>query len=139
VGTRDVRASADEHVPDGYLARWRELSDRGVPVLVLRDNPRFDWGMPECVWREGADDPACNPRRDDLYTLDVGEVVSMLPENVHFLDTAPFFCPADTCPPVIGNTLVYMDDNHMSATYSRSLSGVLDRAMRGVPMLQQLD
>ena len=139
VGTRDVRASADEHVPDGYLARWRELSDRGVPVLVLRDNPRFDRGMPECVWREGADDPACNPRRDDLYTLDVGEVVSMLPENVHFLDTAPFFCPADTCPPVIGNTLVYMDDNHMSATYSRSLSGVLDRAMRGVPMLQQLD
>jgi hypothetical protein len=39
----------------------------------------------------------------------------------------------DVCPPVIGNVLVYMDDNHLTATYLATMSSVLadaiDRAL----------
>jgi hypothetical protein len=34
-------------------------------------------------------------------------------------------CDAERCPPVIGNVLVYMDDNHLTATYSTSMSDLL--------------
>nr|WP_280949618.1 hypothetical protein [Saccharomonospora piscinae] len=30
------------------------------------------------------------------------------------------------CPPVIGNVLVYMDDNHVTATYLETMSPIVE-------------
>ncbi|HSK61878.1 MAG TPA: SGNH hydrolase domain-containing protein, partial [Actinomycetospora sp.] len=39
-----------------------------------------------------------------------------------FLDLSNELCTPTTCPPEIGNVLVYLDDNHLSASYSRTMS-----------------
>jgi len=45
--------------------------------------------------------------------------------NVSFIDIADTVCDPDRCPPVIGNVLVYLDDNHLTATYSTSIADLL--------------
>jgi hypothetical protein len=35
------------------------------------------------------------------------------------------FCTADRCPVIVGNTLVYRDDNHVTTEYARVLAPLL--------------
>ncbi len=34
------------------------------------------------------------------------------------------------CPAIVGNVIVYRDNNHFTATYSRSLSSLLEKELR---------
>jgi hypothetical protein len=46
-------------------------------------------------------------------------------EGVTVIDPTPWFCADSVCPAIIGNTLVYRDQSHVSATYIRLLAPVL--------------
>ena len=39
-----------------------------------------------------------------------------------YVDTDPWFCIATTCTVIVGNMLVYRDDNHITATYANWLT-----------------
>jgi hypothetical protein len=123
VGSREVRPGPTEDIPRGYVEGWRQLSAAGIPVIALRDNPRFEKSPVECVQTKGADAGECATPRDQLYTDDAPLAPgTKLPEDVHFVDTAEYFCTASSCPPVIGNVIVYMDDNHVSGTYMSTMA-----------------
>ncbi|MGP5652216.1 SGNH hydrolase domain-containing protein, partial [Glutamicibacter arilaitensis] len=47
--------------------------------------------------------------------------------QVRVVDPTKYFCPDGKCPAVIGETVVYFDASHISATYSKSLAGLLAR------------
>jgi SGNH domain (fused to AT3 domains) len=51
------------------------------------------------------------------------------PDTVRFIDLSDYFCDRTTCPPVIGNVLVYRHRNHITATYVRTLAPMLQDAM----------
>ena len=50
-----------------------------------------------------------------------------------YADLTELFCTVDRCPVIVGNTLVYGDDTHLTAEYSRLLAPVIgalaDRAL----------
>ncbi|EME51202.1 putative acyltransferase [Amycolatopsis decaplanina DSM 44594] len=48
---------------------------------------------------------------------------------MRFLDFSDYFCTAEVCPPVIGNVLVYLDDNHVSGTYMSTMSAIAEKAI----------
>jgi hypothetical protein len=52
------------------------------------------------------------------------------PGNVQFIDMTPYFCDGRKCPPVIGNVIVYRDDSHITAAYSRTLAPMLARKLQ---------
>jgi SGNH domain-containing protein len=98
-------------------------------VLAIRDNPRFDRSMPDCV-QQAADDPAapvCGVERAAVYAPEPPWThLPDVPSNVRFLDIADRVCGPDLCPAVIGNVLVYLDDNHLTASYSTSMSPLVE-------------
>ena len=49
-----------------------------------------------------------------------------IPPNVRFLDIANRVRGPETCPAVIGNVLVYLDDNHLTASYSTSMAPLVE-------------
>ena len=57
--------------------------------------------------------------------------LSNRPANVNFIDMTDYFCDETSCPPVIGNVIVYMDDSHITSTYSRTLVPMLSRKLAG--------
>ena len=126
LASRDARVGRTEQTPAGFVEQWRRLDSEGIPVLALRDNPRFDYSVPDCVQTRPDDVDGCGVDRAEIYAptppwADLPDV----PPNVTFVDIADAVCDAQRCPPVIGNVLVYMDDNHLTATYSTSMSDLL--------------
>ncbi|MGB3481631.1 MAG: SGNH hydrolase domain-containing protein, partial [Mycobacterium sp.] len=51
----------------------------------------------------------------------------------HYADLTDLFCTPDRCPVIVGNTLVYLDRNHLTVEYARQLSPAIgalaDRAL----------
>lgn len=129
LASRDVRVGPTEQTPAGFVERWRRLDELGIPVLAVRDNPRFDFSMPDCA---AAGDPAlCGAPREDVYSATPPwSRVDDIPGNVRFLDLADAVCEPDFCPAAIGNVLVYLDDNHLSASYSTSMAPLVEAEVR---------
>jgi hypothetical protein len=126
LASRDVRIGRTEQTPPGFVEQWRHLQTLGIPVLAVRDNPRFDSSMPDCVQNVSL---GCGGPRAELYPVDPPWTrIPDLPSNVAFLDIADAVCTPTFCPAEIGNVLVYIDDNHLSASYSTSMAALLGDA-----------
>lgn len=123
LATRDVRPGPTETTPPGFVEAWWWMHEAGVPVVAVRDNPRPSFSVPECLSREGRHAEACGLPRHDVYpALPPYAALPDVPPNVSFLDTAPALCTAETCPAEVGNVLVYMDDNHLTASYAETMA-----------------
>jgi peptidoglycan/LPS O-acetylase OafA/YrhL len=126
LASRDVRPGLTEQTPPGFVEQWRRLDAQGIPVLALRDNPRFDYSVPDCVQQRADDMDSCGVARADVYPdVPPWAEIPDVPANVAFVDIADAVCDPDRCPPVIGNVLVYLDDNHLTASYSTSMADLL--------------
>ena len=83
-----------------------------------------------CVEAHGAADGRCSTPRSDLFADEAPyESMPDIPSNVTFLDFSDSYCGPEVCPAVIGNVLVYKDDNHVSATYIATMAPVIGRAI----------
>jgi peptidoglycan/LPS O-acetylase OafA/YrhL len=118
----------DERAYQGFVDQWRQLDAWGIPVLALRDLPRFADPVPECVARIGAD--ACvfdaEPSHDPT---DPSAALENVPGNVGFADLTPYVCPDERCPATIGNILVYRDTSHLTNAYAATLAPVVERTV----------
>ncbi|MBE7163314.1 MAG: acyltransferase, partial [Williamsia herbipolensis] len=120
--SRDVRAGLMEQTPPGFVEAWRALDAVGVPVLAVRDNPRFDHSPSACVEARGRHTTFCETNRATFYAADPPITHAALPDNVRYLDTADLICGARSCSPEVGNVTVYLDDNHLTASYAASMA-----------------
>ena len=124
-GTRPVAGGPGDHVPDAYLAAWEKVFDHDIAVLAIRDNPWLPFDAAECVESRGA--KACTVERGDVLSRinpldDLAERFELL----HAIDFSDVFCDESACRSVIGNVQAYIDDNHLTATFSGTLASSLD-------------
>lgn len=116
----------EERIPQGYLSHWQVLNAAGIAVLAVRDTPRMNFNVPECVEQRGPYARQCRRHRAELYQTDISlRELGTVPENVTLLDLTDAFCDRQYCYPVIGNVLVYRDSNHITATYARTMGPVI--------------
>ena len=93
--------------------------------------------MPTCLSGHLDDATACAPARP--VAVDDGginaERAATTAAGGQYADLTDLFCTADRCPTVVGNTLVFRDDNHVTTEYAQLLTPVLgalaDRALSG--------
>ncbi|MGH3624475.1 MAG: acyltransferase family protein [Sciscionella sp.] len=127
LASRNVRVGLTESTPTGFVEQWRKV-DQSIPVLALRDYPRYEHSPSGCVEANGRDVPECSTQRADLLAEEPPyQRIPGVPPNVSFLDLSDYFCTESVCPPTIGNVLVYLDNNHPSATYMATLAPTMYR------------
>ncbi len=119
---------------DGLTRTWRELVDSGVDVTVVRDTPRLDVDVPECVTEHPEKMTECAGDRDDAMERSGGEQIAAAEQvdGVSVIDLNSSVCPARECAAVIGNVIVWRDQHHLTATYARTLASRLDEELDGV-------
>lgn len=121
--------TAGESIVDGITTTARRLADAGSEVIMVRDNPRFSENMYRCL-ESNLDDPTrCARSASEVLAAenpaaDLDEI-----RGVHVLDMTEHLCPEGICSPVVGSTAVYLDDNHLTWTFARTLSPHIDAAL----------
>lgn len=128
LASRDARSPATEETPAGFVDAWRSLERVGIPVLAIRDNPRLPASPGPCIDRQPAE--TCTvPRAALLAATPPWTRAGPLPGSVTVLDLADTYCTATVCPAVVGNVLVYLDANHVSATFTGTAAPVVAPAL----------
>jgi len=114
-----------------------QLRSIGAAVLVLGPVPDPGSSVPTCLSGHVDDATACAPARP--VAVDDGGVSAERAATTagggHYADLTDLFCTADRCPVIVGNTLVFRDDNHVTTEYAQLLTPVFgalaDRALAG--------
>lgn len=125
----------DEALEKGWTRTLERLRENtSAEVVVIRDNPQLDEEAPACVSR--------SLKRLEDCAQPVGEALSFEPvevnaaervDGVHVVDLTPVFCPDDVCPAVIGDAIVYRDNEHLTATFVETLPDWLDEQLPSLP------
>jgi peptidoglycan/LPS O-acetylase OafA/YrhL len=112
---------------------WSQLTAAGIRVIAIHDTPEpLGAGVPDvpaCVADAHSPISQCSVSRAKAVVIDPQVVAAAAVPGVQLINMDQYFCPGTTCPPVIGNVLVYSDGHHMSGLYSESLAGDLGREL----------
>jgi hypothetical protein len=113
----------------------RQLRGIGAQVLVLGAIPDPQSVVPLCLSLHLDDATACSPPTSKAVDQPgiAAESAATKAGGGQFADLTELFCTADRCPVIIGNTLGYRDQNHITVEYGRLLAPVVgalvDRAV----------
>ncbi len=124
----NIGGPADQAWAKALVDTARQLTGAGAKVVLIADTPDLrQVNVPQCV--------SANPLNLVKCQLDKAKAVNtgrrsaasaaLAAVNVRVIDPTPWFCTNTVCPAIIGNTLVYRDDSHVSATYVKVLAPVL--------------
>jgi peptidoglycan/LPS O-acetylase OafA/YrhL len=118
-----------EAVVTGQVAAVARLADAGIPTVGVRDNPRFSRNVFRCVEQHGLTSPRCRADVTNVLAAQNPAEADGTAEFAVDVDLSPMICPDGRCVPVVGNVHVYMDDNHLSGDFARSLSPFLEEQL----------
>lgn len=113
------RAQGKHATAPSVATLWAGIEASGTAVIAVRDAPGLPWGTkgPECVETAGTDDPCAwtPPDEPDFMEITAAETGTPL------IDLRQYVCTGSTCHAVVGGTIVYIDDNHLSRTFAKTL------------------
>jgi len=109
----------------------RPLAEAGRHIFITDDNPTFAFGPFQCKYAQGlilpkgCDMPASEfwPTHND-YTATLKQVAAQLP-GASVLETAKYFCTAETCTMRQGDSVLFRDVNHLNEVGTMYLGGML--------------
>ncbi|PZE89504.1 acyltransferase family protein [Curtobacterium sp. MCBD17_008] len=123
----------DETVVQGLVDAWRTATDRGVPVIAIRDNPIARDDVVACLAQmQGPTTGDCDmPREQALAAFDGNEeAVRVLGDSARYVDMTDRYCTATVCSAVIGGVLTHRDPTHLTATFATTLAPALGDRLR---------
>nr|WP_237686154.1 acyltransferase family protein [Arthrobacter jiangjiafuii] len=126
VATAANSETAEEVVVPGLQEAAGILAAHDIPLLGMRDNPRFAFNMYQCLQNNGDDAAECVDVEGKLASISP-LLEEEGPGSIIPMDMTDMICPDNKCLPVIGNVYVYIDTNHLSGTYIKSMGDEFDR------------
>jgi peptidoglycan/LPS O-acetylase OafA/YrhL len=105
----------------------QQLRGFGAEVLVLGPIPYPHVVARICLSGHLDDATACSPARSTAVnnTGIAAESAATKAGGGKYADVTELFCTTDRCPVIVGNTLVYFDEDHLTAEYPRVLAPVV--------------
>lgn len=104
-----------------------EIRSTGAAVLVLGPIPDPLSAVPTCLSVHLDSATACAPDRARAINASgiAAEQAATAAGGGYYADLTSLFCTASRCPVIIGNNLVYRDDNHLTTSYAQWLAPVV--------------
>lgn len=130
----DAENGRVEYVPEGYLARFRELESHRIRTVALRDNPWMRKDIPVCAYSPLVTDKnICGDKRSHvLNDAAYSAAIKHIPKGVRVIDLTPHFCDRSHCWAVKHDIVIYRDSNHITASYAERISPALRNAVADV-------
>jgi len=105
----------------------------GIPVAVLGPTPKPPFDVPTCLSGHIDDATACATPISQAV-IAPGQALerrTTQAAGATYVDVSRWICAPDVCPAIVGNLLVYRDDNHLTTTYATWLTPALATTIPG--------
>lgn len=128
-------AGKDPVIEQGRWERGIEIGLDRLPadstVIMVADTPEFPASPVVCLSANLTAADRCSVKRDVAFNTSISAAQRTAAERTGngFLDLTDYFCNSIDCPAVIGSTLVYGDEHHVTATWSSLLGPVLEERL----------
>jgi peptidoglycan/LPS O-acetylase OafA/YrhL len=114
----------------GLRRTYERFSNAGIQVVVMRGTPRTFVDVPVCLSRRAARLPfagSCNYDGSRAFAKPAIEAQNKAAAglNVAFVDMNDQICATRVCSPIRNGIVVFTDDNHLTASFTRSLGSIL--------------
>ncbi len=126
LSTHTAPDSPDENLVMGFEELVRELTNRGIVVIGIRDTLRSNTDLLSCA----LDNPTTGPvggcmmnRHEHQAETDPAMALDDIPGFLR-IDMTDQYCAGDICPTVIGNVNVYVDVHHLTPQYQETVAPV---------------
>jgi peptidoglycan/LPS O-acetylase OafA/YrhL len=115
--------AAAQRTTDGLSDLTSSMSRHSKHVVLIGDPPGEAQEPVDCLLARHATMQSCASAPGRAYLPFYEQVASIADTGgVEFLDTTGWFCSNDLCPMVIGGTIAYRDEHHISSTYATALA-----------------
>lgn len=113
----------------GLRRTYERLTAAGIPVVAIRGTPRTGFDVPACLSRQAARLPAardctCDRSRALLRPAIDAQTRAAKGLEVALLDMNDRICATDRCQVRNDDIVFFTDDNHLTASFSRSMASV---------------
>jgi DNA-binding transcriptional LysR family regulator len=122
-------------VAAGIVQVAQKLVSAGIPVLFIRSTPVFNKLIFPCMTQMAERDPtstdlsACSVPREEGLRDGVIDIAARMYPMMRRLSFDDILCPGDTCPPAIGNVILYGDAHHLIKAAAQSLADALQEKL----------
>jgi peptidoglycan/LPS O-acetylase OafA/YrhL len=117
-----ARAEGSRDPEADYVRVFGEIMSTGIPLATFRDNPAMDKETLTCARVNFRNPNEC------AFSAEFGfrntDFAALAAETLgaHVIDLSAIYCPEGMCPLAIGGVSVYMDDDHASRDFARTLA-----------------
>lgn len=103
----------------------------GIDALAIRDNPRYDFNVLESLETDGEEETTrkMNNQEEFLNDEDYWEEFEAENDSLYKIDLTDYFKVDDEFLPVIGNIIIYRDENHMTNSYAESFGPIFEEKL----------
>ncbi len=141
-----VEQGHDGYIPDGaspaaaYQQGLAHFLDQvgGVAPVVIIQIPLLQQGIdiPTCLSTYLSAALKCSipaqPAIESNAHKAEAAFAAAHPDQVHLVDLTGYFCDRNQCPPIIGNTGVWLDDHHPTAAFATLLGPIIISKLAGL-------
>jgi peptidoglycan/LPS O-acetylase OafA/YrhL len=109
-----------------YLAKLKTISKK---VINISDSPNPSVNVPQCLIDNKSNIQVCNitKEKDPIRNRKLENEIKMLSDlEVDKIDSNNWFCFEQTCPAIIDNIVVYHDNSHVSSSYAKYLTNLME-------------
>ncbi|GAA0794609.1 SGNH hydrolase domain-containing protein [Spirilliplanes yamanashiensis] len=126
-GKKDI---SQQQWEQGLARTIAKVNATGAQAVVLGDMAYLEQSAPECLAAHDSDVAACaRPASEAVLSAhNAGEAAATEKAGGRYVGISDWFC-TDVCEPIIGRMVVYQNQYHISAAYSRHLSKVVADAV----------
>lgn len=119
-----------EFIPESYIDSWKKIDSHGIKVIGIRDNPRFNFDVPQCVYKNRfLNNPnACSMDRKNAL-LEVNPAIRYK-DVIHNIDMTDLLCTEDRCLTQFSGYLMYRDKHHIHLPYVKYIKNNLEEKLK---------
>ncbi|MFC4243094.1 acyltransferase family protein [Gryllotalpicola reticulitermitis] len=118
--------NAEQQWADGLANTISQIPSQ-TRVLLMSDSPDFGVNPVDCLSQHLTDAKACaQPKSKALSSPGRTAAQNAAKQTrAQLIDLTDYFCTDTVCPAIVGNTLIYRDSHHLTASFSSALAPAL--------------
>jgi peptidoglycan/LPS O-acetylase OafA/YrhL len=112
---------------DAIRTSVQRVRATGAAVVVMGPTPKPPFDVPGCLSEHLGDATACTvPYGQAVNGMGMSaERAAATDAGAHYVNVSKYICTPATCAAIVGNLLVYRDDNHMTTSFTKWLAPAL--------------